>query len=159
MMSNILPAAYIGLVEENSLPRFIRGDLEVLPLPGRALQSDQPLFIYYEVYNLSRDEFGATHYQIEYAVPEAPQSRRLASRLFYSVQNFIGRGRRPTEVTSSVTRSGIRPDLFSYLEIDVSMLEAKTYILELHITDLNNGNKSSSSLLFRTLPPLPGRGG
>ncbi len=159
MMSNILPAAYVGPADENSLPRFIRGDLEVIPLPGRAIQTDQALFIYYEVYNLTRDAFGATEYQIEYSVTEAPQNRRLATRLFYGVQSFIGRGRRQTGVASSITRSGISPDLFSYLELDVSMLGPMTYILELHITDLNNGVKSSSSLLFRTLPPLPGRGG
>ncbi|MFC1500626.1 tetratricopeptide repeat protein [Candidatus Zixiibacteriota bacterium] len=159
MMSNILPAAYIGLADDTSRPRFIRGDLEVLPLPGRAIQADQALFIYYEVYNLSMDQFGATEYQVEYLVREAPENRRLATRLFHTVQSFLGQGRRPTGVASSVTRTGIRPDLFSYLEIDVSQLEPQTYILELHVTDLNNGEMTSGSLLFRTLPPMPGRGG
>jgi len=157
MMSNILPAAYIGQADETSRPGFIRGDLEVLPLPGRAIQADQALFIYYEVYNLTMDAYGATEYQVEYLVKEAPESRRLATRLFHTVQSFLGRGRRLTGVASSVTRTGIRPDLSSYLEIDVSQLEPKTYILELHVTDLNNGEKTSGSLLFRTLPPLPVR--
>jgi len=159
MMSNILPAAWIGLADATSRPGFIRGDLEVLPLPGRAIQADQALFIYYEVYNLTRDEFGTTEYQIEYLVREAPQNRRLATRLFHGVQSFLGRGRRPTGVAATVTQTGIRPDLSSYLEIDVSMLAPETYILELHVTDLGTGDRTSGTLLFRTLPPMPGRGG
>jgi hypothetical protein len=152
MVSNILPAVAISEVGPGREGRFVRGDLEVLPLPGRALQSNQPLFIYYEVYNLSRDEFGATEYQVEYAIREAPEGRALMTRLFQGLQSIVTGRRGRIQISSSITRRGIRPDLASYLEIDVSELRSTTWELELTITDLHTGEARSSILVFRTLP-------
>lgn len=152
MVSNILPAALIREVDPGSEGTFIRGDLEVLPLPGRALQSDQPLFIYYEIYNLAKDEFGGTEYQIDYSVAEAPRELALATRLFQSLSSLVGRGRRRAVITSTISGSGISSDVSSYLEIDLSELEPQTYLIELTITDLLNDSTASSYLLFRTLP-------
>lgn len=154
IVSNILPAASITQVGPGRSGTFIRGELEVLPLPGRVMQTDQPLFIYYEVYNLTKDQFGSTQYQIEYAVQEAPEERTLTSRLYHGLRALMGRGRGRTGVASTVTQSGISDDLRSYLEIDVSSLPPRTYILTLTVTDLVSGEKNSSTLIFRTLPPV-----
>ncbi|MCL7958723.1 MAG: GWxTD domain-containing protein [marine benthic group bacterium] len=152
MVSNILPAARITEVGPGLEGRFIRGELEVLPLPGRALQADQPLFIYYEAYNLSMDAFGATSYRIDYAVREAPEGRALMTRLFQGISSIVTGRRGRVQIGSSVTRQGIRRDLASYLEIDVSDLKPTTWELELTVTDLHTGEEQSSILVFRTLP-------
>ena len=152
MVSNILPAARITQVEPGREGTFIRGDLEVLPLPGRALQVDQPLFIYYEIYNLAKDEFGATDYQIDYSVAEAPQEMALATRLFQGLRSLVGAGRKRAVITSSVSGSGISNDVRSFLEIDLSGLPPQTYEIELRITDLLKGSTATSYLLLRTLP-------
>lgn len=153
MVSNILPAAQITQVEPGREGTFIRGNLEVLPLPGRALQVDQPLFIYYEIYNLSKDQYGATDYRVDYSVAEAPQDVALATRLFQGLASLVGAGRKRAVITSSVDGSGIMRDVRSFLEIDMSGLPPQTYELELQITDTLNGNTAKSYLLFRTLPP------
>ncbi len=152
MVSNILPAALITEVGPGREGRFIRGDLEVLPLPGRALQADQPLFIYYEAYNLSKDEFGATDYQVEYAISQAPEGQALMTRLFQGIRSIVTGRRGRVRIASSVTRQGISTDMASYLEIDLSDLRAETWELRLTITDLHTGVSRSSSLIFRTLP-------
>ncbi len=154
MVSDILPAAFIREVGPGHAGTFIRGDLEVLPLPGRALQADQPLFIYYEIYNLARDEFGATQYTIEYAVLEAPEEMAVTARLYHGLRSLTGLRRRRTAVSSTFSSSGIRPDLATYLEVDVSSLAPDTYILELTVTDTVRGERVSNSLVFRTLPPV-----
>ena len=153
MISNILPAALITQVELGREGTFIRGDLEVLPLPGRALQVDQPLFIYYEIYNLSKDQYGATDYKIDYSVAEAPQDVALTTRLFQGLASLVGAGRKRAVITSSVPGSGIMRDVKSFLEIDLSGLPPQTYELELQVTDTMNGKTATSYLLFRTLPP------
>ncbi|MFC1500627.1 hypothetical protein ACFL6T_06405, partial [Candidatus Zixiibacteriota bacterium] len=158
MVSNILPAAQITEVGPGREGRFIRGDLEVLPLPGRALQADQPLFIYYEVYNLSRDGFGATEYRVDYTIVEAPESGALMSRLFQGIENIVTSRNRRSQISSSVTGRGITPDMGSYLEIDLGDLKPETYELLLTVTDLNTGQSQTSSLIFRTLPGLGERG-
>lgn len=152
IVSNILPAARITEVGSGRTGTFIRGDLEVLPLPGRALQADQHLFIYYEVYNLKKDEYGATEYQVEYSVAEAPEGRALTTRLFHGLKSLVGAGRRRAVISSSTTGSGISNDMHSYLEIDLGGLSPQTYELVLTVTDALTGRSSSSSLIFRTLP-------
>ena len=152
MVSNILPAASIREVALGVGGRFIRGDLEVLPLPGRALQADQHLFIYYEVYNLAKDQFGATSYSIEYSVAEAPEGRSLTTRLFLGIRNLVGRRRRAV-ISHTTSGSNIHSDMNSYLEIDLSDLSPQTYELYLTITDNLTRKTADSSLVFRTLPP------
>ncbi len=155
MVSDILPAASIREVGSGMTGTFIRGDLEVIPLPGRALQADQPLFIYYEVYNLTRDSFGATQYTIDYSVMEAPEQLPIAARLYHGLRSLTGLRRRRTAVSSSFTSSGIRPDLAAYLEVDVSSLPPDSYVLELTVTDDVRSESVTNSLIFRTLPPVP----
>jgi len=155
MVSDILAAASIREVGPGQEGTFIRGDLEVLPLPGRALQADQPLFIYYEVYNLTRDSFGATQFTIEYSVMEAPEQLPIAARLYHGLRSLTGMRRRRTAVSSTFSSSGIRPDLATYLEVDVSSLPPDSYVLELTITDEVRSESVTNSLIFRTLPPVP----
>jgi GWxTD domain-containing protein len=152
MVSDILPAAAIREVPRGTPGQFVRDNLEVLPLPGRALQADQPLFIYYEVYNLKKDPVGATDYEISYAVGEATEQSGLGARLFQGMRSLVGAGRRRTVLTATVPRSDIRSDTGEYLEIGMSQLPAGTYLLELTVKDNLSGATASQRLLFRTLP-------
>ena len=152
MVSGVLPAASIREVGPGREGRFIRNGLEVLPLPGRALQLDQPLFIYYEIYNLTKDPIGATEYEITYSVAEAPEEQALTTRLFQGVQRLFGAGRRRAVLSSTVSRSGIFNDETAWLELDMSRLPPDTYILELTVTDRLTGALARGALLFRTLP-------
>ena len=152
MVSNILPAALITQVDQGRTGTFIRNDLEVLPLPGRVLQADQPLFIYYEIYNLTKDQYGGTDYEIAYSVAEAPQNQALATRLFQGLAGLVGAGRKRAVITSSVSGGGISNDVHTYLEIDISDLPPMTYEVTLNVTDTLTGKSATSALLFRTLP-------
>jgi GWxTD domain-containing protein len=152
MVSDILPAALIREVEADREGRFIRNGLEVLPLPGRVIQTDQPLFIYYEIYNLAKDAIGATQYDVAYSIAEAPEDMGLTTRLFQGLRSLVGRRRQRAVLTSTVSRSGIFNDESAYLEIDLGDLPADTYWLELKVTDSNSGAEAQSILVFRTLP-------
>ena len=46
--------------------KFQKGDLRVVPLPSKTFAKAQPVYLYYEVYNLSQDAFGQTRYRVEY---------------------------------------------------------------------------------------------
>ncbi len=155
MISDILPAARISEVGPGRSGRFIRGDLEVIPLPGRTLGRDQPLFIYFEIYNLLRDRFGGTRYRIEYAVSESTSDDGSLKRLFQGLGAMVGiRGRR--SVLSSVfNRTGVQNDERNHLEIDLSALPHGIYDLMVTITDQVSGQVVSRILTVRTLPPVP----
>ncbi|MFC1540040.1 tetratricopeptide repeat protein [Gemmatimonadota bacterium] len=154
MLSDILPAALIRQVESESVSRFRRGDLEVLPLPGRALQIDQPLFIYYEIYNLKKDDVGGTDYEITYSVAEMPNESGIGSRLYQGEVAPVRARQRRIVLSSSFHRSGIQTDISEYLELGMEEVPPGTYLLELVVHDANSGTETSKHLLFRTLPKL-----
>ena len=61
-ISDILLAS--DIVEDVRAHRFRRGDLVVIPLPTHAYLSYQELKLYFEVYNLSKNELGQTQYKV-----------------------------------------------------------------------------------------------
>ena len=155
MISDILPAARIAEVGQGRSGQFIRGDLEVIPLPGRTLGRDQPLFIYFEIYNLLRDRFGGTRYRIEYAVSESTSDDGSLKRLFQGLGAMVGiRGRRSV-MSSEFSLTGTMNDARSHLEIDLSALPHGIYDLMITITDQVSGQVVSRVLTVRTLPPVP----
>ena len=68
-MSDLLLAQRIEML--NDFPEK-RADLKIVPNPLRFYKSGQSAFVYLEVYNLKKDEFGRTQYEIKYdlGVPE-----------------------------------------------------------------------------------------
>lgn len=157
MISDILPAARITEVGPGRRGRFIRGNLEVMPLPGRNLAKDQTLFIYFEVYNLRRDQYGATRYKVEYSVAEGTDTEAPLLRLYQGLKSLVGFRGKQAVLSSESELRGIRRDISTYLEIDMNEPPHGVYTLQVKITDLVSGEEAVSGLTFRTLPPAPVR--
>ncbi len=64
-MSDLLLAQKIELVKP--FPEK-RTDLRIAPNPLRAYRTGQSAYVYLEIYNLKKDEFGRTQYQIVYSI-------------------------------------------------------------------------------------------
>ncbi|MFC1529139.1 tetratricopeptide repeat protein [Gemmatimonadota bacterium] len=155
MISDIMPAARITEVGPGQSGRFIKGDLEVIPLPGRMLGKDQPLFIYFEVYNLARDGFGGTRYLIEYSVSESRSDDGALRRLFQNLGALVGASGRPAVLSSEFLQQGVQRDIHTHLEIDLNAVPPGIYDLIVTITDQVSEQTVSQVLKFRTLPPMP----
>ena len=70
----------------NALPES-RDDLLITPNPVRTFSPSEPVFIYLELYDLKRDAFGSTQYEISYTIGK-PEVDTLSPTLFAS-QNLI----------------------------------------------------------------------
>ncbi len=70
----------------NALPES-RNDLIITPNPVRTFSRSEPVFIYLELYDLKRDDFGSTQYEISYTIGK-PEVDTLSPTLFVS-QNLI----------------------------------------------------------------------
>ena len=70
----------------NALPES-RDDLLITPNPVRTFSPSEPVFIYLELYDLRRDDFGSTRYEISYTIGK-PEVDTLSPTLFAS-QNLI----------------------------------------------------------------------
>ncbi len=64
-----------------------RDDLHITPNPVRTFSQSEPVFIYLELYDLQRDDFGSTQYEISYTIGK-PEVDTLSPTLFAS-QNVI----------------------------------------------------------------------
>ena len=60
-----------------------RDDLLITPNPVRTFSSSEPVFIYLELYDLQRDAFGSTQYEISYTIGK-PEVDTLSPTLFAS---------------------------------------------------------------------------
>ncbi|MFO7768829.1 MAG: tetratricopeptide repeat protein [bacterium] len=151
-ISDLLTAAWIQQVPGGTRGRFVRGDLEVLPLPGATVEKDRPLFIYYEIYNLAKDDVGATDRTVRYQVSEVPENRALTARLFRGIRDLVGLGPQRAVLSSDFQTTGIRSDVESYFELDMNLAPAGTYQLQVTVTDNLTGESATSVTIFRTVP-------
>ena len=60
-----------------------RDDLHIIPNPVRTFSPSEPVFIYLELYDLQRDAFGSTQYEISYTIGK-PEVDVLSPMLFAS---------------------------------------------------------------------------
>lgn len=121
---------------------FVRNDLEIIPMPSRTYQRGQNAYVYYEIYNLERDAFGQTHYEVEYTIGEKSNGSILA-RL---IETFQRSGQE--EVGVGYVRRGGGDWEGVYTELDLSRAESGRHTLKVEVTDLNSGNTISRETVF-----------
>ena len=85
-MSDVLLARR---VEPTTRPPRSRSDLEIVPNPLRTYKREKPVFLYLEVYNLARSEFGNTSYEIAYRIGR-PDEDEIDPALFVAVDHMGG---------------------------------------------------------------------
>lgn len=85
-MSDLLLARRIA--PHSAFPEA-RTDLDITPNPLRSFRQDDPVFVYFELYNLERDTFGRTHYRISYRFTR-PEREEADPRLFAAMDLLAG---------------------------------------------------------------------
>jgi len=123
-----------------------KGGRKVVPMPSKTFLPRQPVGIYYEVYGLTQNEFGQTHYQMDYRL-EPKKGKPIAVTILQAVGQFLGMDEKKA-VTISYEQKGGAETEYNYLEIDVSGSETGQYALEVMVTDLNSGQKTKKQIVF-----------
>ena len=80
-MSDLLLAKMIELAKPFPEKRM---DLRIAPNPLRAYRTGQSAFVYLEIYNLKKDEFGRTQYEISYNI-SVPRKEEVNPAMFGAV--------------------------------------------------------------------------
>ena len=152
-----------------------RKNLTIHPNPLRLYQTGERVFVYLELYNLTRDDFGQTNFEIAFRM-ERPAEEELDAELFEaldrsSVSAASSAGQ--TYLVPSNHRKGIQvrktwegqegqttvasryvgdssTDL-TFLEFDVSQLSDGIHKLTISATDLHRSITVEKSTLFRVL--------
>jgi GWxTD domain-containing protein len=123
--------------------RFVKNKLEIVPLPGLAIQKQRPLHVYFEIYHLTPNAQGETSYEIEYSVKQSDGKAGLLAQLAGSSSD------KKKSVTLSEKRTGKSPNQFERIVLDLSALEAGKVELAVTVRDLVAGKIAMAMVPLR----------
>ncbi len=135
-MSDLVLSA--GIAASGRVNRFERYGQTILPLPPRRFLRNQALYLYFETYNLQRDDAGQMAFAVDYTIRSERLDRSAIEKFFGGLRGLVGIEEEPGVVTLSFERSvphpgrGVWPE---YLSFDTSALAPGLYTLEVEITD------------------------
>lgn len=140
-LSDVVLAAQVTTGGDNR--RFDRNGHTVLPLPSRTFLRGQPLFLYYEIYNLGADKAGGSEFRVDYTVRSTRLDRGAVRRLFGAVKGLVGVSEEPEAITLSFERrSSAGRVAAEYLSFDTQDLVPGTYTLDVKLTDRRASDRS-----------------
>ena len=114
---------------------FTRKDVDVIALPSKVFRDGDPVYLYYEVYGLSRDTFGNTRFRIDYVVKGS--DRQGMSTLLGGIASLLGVDRTEKTVTFSYEHTGTSESEPIYLSFDGLRFDRRSTVeLEIRVTDL-----------------------
>jgi GWxTD domain-containing protein len=135
MLSDILPAYGVEEDEGQGLPgTIVRNGLSIRPAPWGVFSTQQPLYLYFEVYNLVPGAGGATTYDVEAAL--APWDDAGSLKRF--LRGVFGR-ERADGVSLGFTIDGHARDDSQYMIMDAREQTPGRYVLAIRITDRATG--------------------
>lgn len=133
-MSDILFAASLEPPNLNIPPS--RSDFKFGSNPIRVYKIGQPIVIYYEIYNLTQDNRGETHFKIEYRIGTDYQSKSPLKKFLTN----IGIIKRVGEVTAGYEYTGNSAVELQYQNIVLAPDMVGEIVITLKSTDLLTGN-------------------
>ncbi len=115
---------------------LVRNSLSILPAPWSVFSIQQPIYLYFEVYDLQVGGEGRTDFEVEARLSPKDDRKGLAG----VVRGIFGGGDKGVSVTTPV--SGATPDDYQYLILDASNQEPGVYTLEVRVRDNLTGKSA-----------------
>jgi GWxTD domain-containing protein len=143
MLSDLQIAQYVGEGDPDNPSKFARKGWDIRPAPARTFQRGEPLFVYYEIYNLTRDEFGQTRYQIGYEVETRTSEGKITIPFLAKLRRKQGE-----KIGFEFEQTGTEPDENDYFELDLSEAKPGNYELKMRVTDLATEQTVSKKAVF-----------
>jgi hypothetical protein len=130
---------------KGSLSERSREALLMVPNPMNAAKLSDPLYIYYEIYNLRLNDKGMSNYTVHFTLRQTDSGKSL----FKKMTGLFG-GSAKFRVSIQNNQSGKTPTVSDYLGFDVRKATPGKYELKLTVTDRND-NKVTSTVAVITL--------
>ncbi|KPK92701.1 hypothetical protein AMJ80_06410 [bacterium SM23_31] len=135
-MSDILPTLDIYLRTPDA--PITRENLFITPNPHRAYLLEQPIYIYYEIYNLLLDDIpGNSDYTVEYKLRLLEKDRPW---IVDFVRKLVVNEKQDQGVASKFTARGSKPNESQFIRFDHSIKKPGPYELQVKITDNISGS-------------------
>lgn len=143
-LSSILFAETVAPADSFSgAAAFYRNGLAIVPHPFEELESNQPMWLYFEAYDLARNREGKTSFTIEYEIDSSREKGFAA--LLNKLNPFSSGGEK---ISLSETRQGNLSNEALALQLDLAQLPQARYELTVRLTDHNAELTKESALAF-----------
>lgn len=147
-ISDLILAADVQ--EDNAPGKFtIRGH-RITPMPSSSFKTDQPVFIYYELYNVRPDSSGTKHIRVEYSVSSTSGDLSVAQKLIRTLGRLVGMRDEIGKVVSIFERDWERPGNIDpiYLSIDPASYPPGRYNVMVTVMDTVGGSQVARDATF-----------
>ncbi|NIR48226.1 GWxTD domain-containing protein [candidate division KSB1 bacterium] len=121
------------ITEQTGHPVFAKRNMTVIPNPSKTFNFDQPVYLYYEIYNLMQDEVGDTAFELEHTMTQIEKKEGFLKKLFGSGED------RKKSLSITAQREGHESTSIENTAFDVSNLEPGIYELTVRVRDSNSG--------------------
>lgn len=145
-ISDVELAATIDMADKS---RFQKGNIAVIPMAAKAYLPTQPVFIYFEIYNLKRNAFGQTKYRVSYVVRSRDQ-KNIGARILGGVGKMLGQKSEQGVVSIEYEQVGTETQEPGYIELDMSRSEPGEKIVEIAVVDETTGQTATATATFVT---------
>ncbi len=147
-MSDLQIAQQITEANPEQPSKFVRNGWDIRPAPTRSFHKGEPLYVYYEIYNLNRDTFGQTKYQISYEV----KTRTTEGTIQIPFLAKLRRNQAGEKIGFEVEQTGSDPTETDYFELDLAEAKPGRYELRMKVRDLTTQTEVSRSSPFSVIP-------
>ena len=149
LMSDIELAFWIGPTDQEG--EFVKQGLRVVPMASKAFRANQTAFVFFEIYNLEKDTFGQTKYEIEYVFQT--QEKGIAPvRALRGLGRMLKLQEKSKEVTVSYEQTGNISEEVAYVELDLQDVSPGAQKVSVEITDRVADQKVRKEILFEIYP-------
>jgi GWxTD domain-containing protein len=145
-VSDIILASKVE-INNPSFATINRGNIGILPNPTNTFSKNEPLFLYYEIYNLKLNDKGFNNYEQKLVLEKENKSSSL-SKTVNSLLNIVGLGKKKEEVIVTTKYQTQQKDPRMYFQLDMSSYQPGNYILTIIVKDNISGKEVSSRTIL-----------
>ncbi|MFC1730994.1 tetratricopeptide repeat protein, partial [candidate division KSB1 bacterium] len=121
-----------------------REELDLQPYPFPFVSKEQPLVLYFEVYNLMLDPDDRTSYSLTYTVEPAPAEAPAVESLINKLGRFLT-GKRRASISITQERAGTGRTAYELIYADISDIPEMDALITVTVHDKTGGKTAEST--------------
>ena len=130
---------------------FVKNRLKIIPMSSGSFRKNQHAFVYFEIYDLKRDEFGQARYRVSYSI-RSLDKKSAPAKVLRGFGELFRSSAQGQEIEVAYDQVGNSSDDVIYVELDLSETEPGRQAVDATVTDLLTDQSASKSIVFRIAP-------
>lgn len=125
-----------------------RGNLSIISIPSNIFNKNEPIFLYYEIYNLELDEEKLTNFDQEISIRIIEEDSSIGD-ILNKVGEVLGIGKEGEKITLTSNYKTLERDPQIYFQLDMDKYESGDYEIEIKIKDKVRGKETKNKTLIK----------